>query len=279
MVDAPSTGTKGRSRLGLALVTGASAGLGEAFARAYAARGYDVALVARRADRLQRLARVLAEAHGVDAYPIAADLSIPDAHEPVLSALRGEGRHVDVLVNNAGFGIPQSFAGVPWAKQREFLMTMVVAPCGFARAVIPGMVERGGGAIVNVASLAAFSPGVAGNSLYPGSKNLLIKLSQSLDAEYRAKGIRVTAVCPGFTRTEFSEVAGIKDIMERNGRAFSQSAEEVVKTTIRANEAGRVVVVPGWHNKVAAVLMKTLPEPLVRTIIAAGSAKYHLEDE
>ncbi len=274
-----STGTKSRSERRLALVTGASAGLGEAFARAYAARGLDVALVARRADRLERLAKALAEAHGVQAFPIPADLSGFEAHEPVIAALRGHGRHVDVLVNNAGFGIPQSFAGVSWARQRDFLMTMVVAPCGFARAVIPGMVERGGGAIINVASLAAFSPGVAGNSLYPGAKNLMIKFSQSLDAEYRGRGVKVTATCPGFTRTEFSDVAGIAGIMERDGRTFSQSAEQVVEISIRANEAGRLVVVPGWHNKVAAVLLRTLPEPLVRAIISAGSAKYHLEDE
>jgi short-subunit dehydrogenase len=280
MPERASTETKGRSsRRDLALITGASAGLGAAFARAYAARGLDVALVARRMDRLEALAAELRASHGVEAIAIGADLARFEAHEPVMAALAAHGRYVDVLVNNAGFGIPQSFAGVPWARQRDLLMTMVVTPCALARAVIPGMVERGRGAIVNVSSLAAFSPGVAGHSLYPGVKSLLLKFSQALKAEYGGKGIRVTAVCPGSTESEFSQVAGTERVMAADRLRFTQSAETVVETAIRANEAGRLVVVPGWGNKLAAALMRTLPEPLVRAILAAGSAKYHFEDE
>ena len=261
----------------LALVTGASAGLGEAFARAYAARGFDVALVARRVERLEALAAELTSRHGVEAFALPADLSGFEAHIPVIEAVAARERHVDVLVNNAGFGIAQSFTSVPWARQRDFLMTMAVNPCGLAYDVIPGMVERGSGAIINVASMAAFSPGVAGNSLYPGVKGLMVKFSQSLDAEYRAAGVKVTAVCPGFTKTEFAKQAGIHEIMERESRLFWQSAEEVVEATIRGNERGKVVVIPGWHNRFAAMLLRGLPEPLVRRIIAAGSAKYHLD--
>ena len=280
MAEPPSSETKGRSvARRLALVTGASAGLGEAFARAYAARGLDVALVARRADRLRALAAELTAAHGIEALVIPADLSVFEAQAPVMAALAERGREVDVLVNNAGFGIAQSFTGVPWSRQRDFLMTMVVTPCALAYAVIPGMVGRGGGSIVNMASLAAFSPGVAGNSLYPGAKSLLVKFSQALEAEYGAKGIKVTAVCPGFTKTEFAVQAGVDEIMQAENRRLWQTAEQVVEATIHANEAGRLVLVPGWHNKVAAALMKTLPEPLVRALIAAGSAKYHLEDQ
>jgi short-subunit dehydrogenase len=265
------------SKRRLALVTGASAGLGEAFARAYAARGLDVALVARRVERLEALAIELAARHGVEAFAIPADLSGFEAHVPVVGAVRARGRHVDVLVNNAGFGIPQSFASVPWSRQRDFLMATAVNACGLAYDVIPGMVARGAGAIINVASMAAFSPGVAGNSLYPGVKGLMVKFSQSLDAEYGAAGLRVTAVCPGFTRTEFAREAGIDEIMERESRLFWQTPEQVVEATLRANARGKVVVIPGWHNRFAAVLLRGLPEPLVRRIIAAGSAKYHLE--
>jgi short-subunit dehydrogenase len=156
-------------------------------------------------------------------------------------------------------------------------MTMAVNACGLAYDVIPGMAARGTGAVINVASLAAFSPGVAGNSLYPGVKSLMVKFTQSLDAEYRAAGVKVTAICPGFTRTEFAAEAGIQEIMERESRLFFQTAEAVVETAIRANERGRVVVVPGWHNKLAAAMLRGLPEPIVRRIIAAGSAKYHLD--
>lgn len=264
-------------RRALALITGASAGLGEAFARAYAAQGLDVALVARRAERLEALAAELAARHKVEAIPIPADLGVYEAHVVVMEALEAQRRVVDVLVNNAGFGIPQSFAAVAWSRQRDFLMTMAVNACGFAHDVIPGMVQRGSGAIINVGSMAAFSPGVAGNTLYPGVKSLMVKFSQALDAEYRSQGLKVTAVCPGFVRTEFAAAAGVDHIMESEPRFFWLSAERVVDETLKANARGRVVVIPGWHNRVAALLLRGLPEPLVRSIVAAGSAKYHLD--
>jgi hypothetical protein len=268
----------GRSRRQLALITGASAGLGLAFAEAYAARDYDLALVARRAERLQALATRLRAAHGIEVLVIPADLSVFEAHIPVLDEIAAQGRHVDVLVNNAGFGIPQSFNAVSWDRQRDFLMTLVVTVCGFAHGVIPGMVARGRGSIINISSLAAFSPGVTGNSLYPGAKSLVLKFSQALDAEYRAKGLKITAICPGFTKTEFGEKAGVQEIMDREPRLLSQTADQVVRIAIDANERGKLVVVPGLHNKIAAFLMRRLPEALVRALISAGSAKYHLED-
>ena len=183
----------------LALITGASAGLGEAFARAYAGRGYDLVLVARRLDRLEALAAELSAAHGVEVFPVQADLAVYGVETKVLDAVAALGRSTDLLVNNAGFSIPQSFAAVPWTRQQGFLMTLVVSACGLAHGVLPGMIERGRGAIINVASLAGFAPGAAGHTLYPGAKSLAIKFSEALDAEYRAAGIRVTAICPGFT--------------------------------------------------------------------------------
>jgi uncharacterized protein len=261
----------------LALITGASAGLGAAFAKAYAAKGYDLVLVARRVDRLQALAGELAPAHGVEAFVLGADLAIYGAETQVLEAIAAHGRSVDLLVNNAGFSIPQSFAAVPWSRQQGFLMTLVVSACGLAHGVLPGMIERGGGAIINVASLAGFAPGVAGHTLYPGAKSLAIKFSQALDAEYRDAGVRVTAICPGFTQTEFAKANGTASVMEASPRRLFQTAEAVVTAAIRANEAGRVVAVPGWHNKLAAFLLRYMPEPLVRDVIGAGSARYHLD--
>ena len=167
---------------------------------------------------------------------------------------------------------------MPWARQRDFLMTLVVNACGLAYGVIPGMVERGQGAIVNVASLAGFAPGAAGHTLYPGAKSLTIKFSQALDAEYRAKGLRVTAVCPGFTLTEFAQVNGTQAVMDEAPRRFFQTADEVARIAIAANLRGQVVVVPGWHNKLAAALLHYLPESLVSAVIRRGAAKYHLED-
>ena len=262
----------------LALITGASAGLGAAFARAYAARGVDTALVARRADRLAALAEELSQRHGVKAYVIPADLAQWEAHAGVLQALSAQGRTVDILVNNAGFGTPQTFPGVDWTRQRDFLMTLVVNACGLAHAVIPGMIERRWGRIINVGSMAAFSPGAAGHTLYPAAKSFAVKFSQSLDAELRDKGVKVTAVCPGFTRTEFAAAEGLQALMDQAPRRFWQDAETVVRTAIDANERGRVVVVPGLHNQIAAGLMHYLPESLVAAIVRRGAAKYQLKD-
>jgi hypothetical protein len=259
------------------LITGASSGLGEAFARAYAALGRDLVLVARRLDRLETLGAELQAAHGVKVLLLQVDLSIFGAETTVLQAVADHGLEIDGLVNNAGFSIPQSFAAVPWAVQRDFLMTLVVSACGLAHGVLPGMIERGNGSIINVASLAGFAPGAAGHTLYPGAKSLAIKFSEALDAEYRAAGVRVTAVCPGFTATEFAKANGTQAIMDASPRFFFQTAEQVVSTAIRANADGRVVVVPGWHNKLAAGLLRYLPQSLVRAVIQAGSAKYHLD--
>jgi len=262
----------------LALVTGASAGIGAAFARAYAARGYDLALVARRVERLEALASELSAAHGVEAFAVPADLAAFEAQAGVLAAVAARGRQVDALVNNAGFSIAQSFTGVPWERQRDFLMTLVVNACGLAYGVIPGMVERGRGAIVNVGSLAAFAPGVAGHSLYPGAKSLAVKWSQSLAAELKGTGVKVTVTCPGFTLTEFAEANGTKAVMDEAPRRFFQTAEAVVATTLAANDRGQVVVVPGLHNKLAAAVLRYLPEPLLLAILTRASAKYHLAD-
>jgi hypothetical protein len=262
----------------LALVTGASSGIGAAFARAYAQRGYDLALVARRVDRLEALARELSAAHGIEAFAVPADLAQWEACEAVLAAVADQGRVVDALVNNAGFSIPQSFAGVAWARQRDFLMTLVVNACGLAHGVIAGMVERGRGEIVNVSSLTAFAPGVAGHSLYPGAKSLALKWSQSLAAELEGTGVRVTCVCPGFTLTEFAEANGTKQVMDQASRRFFQTPEQVVSVTLAALGRGKVVVVPGWHNKLAVAMLKLTPESISIPLIRRGSAKYHLED-
>ncbi|MBU1375454.1 MAG: SDR family NAD(P)-dependent oxidoreductase [Alphaproteobacteria bacterium] len=262
----------------LALVTGASSGIGEAFARALAARGYDLALTARRTDRLEALGEDLARSFGIQAFAIPQDLAELGAHQAILDAVTARGRHVDMLVNNAGFSIAESFAAVPWSRQQAFLMTLVVNACGLAHGVIPAMVERGRGRIVNVASMAAFAPGVAGHSLYPGAKSLMLTFSQALDAEYGPRGLKVTAVCPGFTATEFAQTNGTADVMDASPRRLFQTPEQVVAATLAANDAGRVVVIPGWHNALAASLMRALPAGLVRAILMRASAKYHLED-
>lgn len=263
----------------LALITGASAGIGEAFARAYARRGYDVALVARRLDRLEALAAELRTTHRIEAYPIAQDLAAFGAEREVMAKLSGYGRWADVLVNNAGFSIAQDFAGVPWPRQRDFLMTLIVSASGLAHLVIPGMVERRRGAIINVASIAGFAPGVAGHSLYPAAKSYAIKFTEALDAELRGKGVRCTALCPGSTESEFTKANGTADAGHGAPAFMVQTAEQVVEAAIAGNAAGKILVIPGWHNRLAVLLMRRLPHGLVRAILMKGSAKFRLPPE
>ena len=263
----------------LALITGASAGIGEAFARAYAARGYDLALVARRADRLETLGAELKAAHGIETYAIAQDLSAFGAEAKVMQALAGHGRSVDVLVNNAGFSIAQDFTGVPWSRQRDFLMTLIVSACGLAHAVIPGMVERGRGSIINVASIAGFAPGVAGHSLYPAAKSFAIKFSEALDAELRDKGVKVTALCPGSTESEFTKANGTVEAGHGAPAFLLQTADTVVQAAIDGNAAGKILVIPGWHNRLAVFIMRRGPHGLVRRAIMKGSQRFRLPPE
>ncbi|MBI3440006.1 MAG: SDR family oxidoreductase [Proteobacteria bacterium] len=262
----------------LALITGASAGIGATFARALAARGEDVAIVARRMDRLEALAAELKARHRIEAIPIQADLSIVDAHVPVMAALDARGRPVGTLVNNAGFSIPQTYDKTTWAQQRDFVMTLVMAVSGLTHAVLPGMLERGGGRIINVSSMTALSPGGAGHTLYPAAKAFVYKFSLSLDAEFRDKGVKVTCLIPGFTESEFARANHTDTIMAKSPRTLMMRAEDVVAAALKANDRGQVVSIPGMHNKVAAGLMKYLPDELTTPLIRRAAEKYRVKD-
>lgn len=263
----------------LALITGASSGIGEAFARALAARGYNLVLVARREDRLKVLSAEVERDFAVEAHVLPVDLSELGAAERVLAAVNGMGRPVDMLVNNAGYSIAQSFDDVPWKAQQDFLMTLVVNACGLAHGVIPAMIARGGGRIIATASLAGFAPGVAGHTLYPGAKSLMMSFTQAIDAEYRDRGLRVTAVSPGFVSTGFAAANGTDAVMAEAPRRLFLTPEQVVAAALKANDRGQVIVVPGWYNALAASLMRMLPQGLVRWGLMKGSAKYHLAAE
>jgi uncharacterized protein len=262
----------------LALVTGASAGIGAEFARQLAAAGNDVVLVARRLERLEALAADLAARHGIEAYPIQADLAQPDAHRHVMDAVAARNRHVDILINNAGFTIPDTFARAPWQRESDMIMTLVYAVCSFTHAALPHMLAQRWGRIINVGSVAAFAPGIAGHTLYPASKSFVIKFSQSLDCEVRSRGIKVTAFCPGFTHTEFHAASGMTDLLAKSPRRGGTHPPEVVTQALAANERGQVILVTGMRNKVRRLFLKLLPETITRPVINAGAARFRRED-
>lgn len=257
----------------LALITGASAGIGAAFARAYAARGYDLALTARRRDRLEALAREIKSAHGAESLIVPADLADPASPAAVLTAIASAGRSASVVVNNAGYGLPGTFAATTWQDQAAFIQVMVTAVAEFSHRAMPAMQAAKFGRIINVASLAGLLPGSAGHTLYAASKAFLIKMSQSLALE-AGDGVHVTALCPGFTFSEFHDVNGTRDAVSKMPRALWQDADAVVAGAIAANEAGEAVFVPGPVNKSLAWLGRALPPKLAMRIVAGQSARF-----
>jgi short-subunit dehydrogenase len=248
----------------VALITGASAGLGAEFARQLSARGYRLVLAARRKDRLDALVSELGSARA-----IGIDLSKPDAAEKLLADVAAAGETVDLLVNNAGFGLHGRFDKADAARLRQ----MVDLNCGtltdLCRAVLPQMIERRSGAILNVASTAAFQAG-PGMAVYFATKAYVLSLSEALHEEARRFGVKVSALCPGPTRTEFGDVAGF-----RAPAAFdrvSMDPETVVRKGIQGIERNRAVVIAGALNKAGAYATRFVPRAVVRK--AAGALKF-----
>ena len=248
----------------IALITGASAGLGIEFARQLCARGHRLVLAARRKDRLDELADNLGNARAV-----AIDLSEADSTERLMADVAAAGEEIEILVNNAGFGLIGRFAELDSARQRQMIDLNVATLTGLCRAVAPGMIQRKSGGILNVASTAAFQPGPK-MAVYFATKAFVLSLSEALHEELKPHGVKVTCLCPGPTRTEFGEVAGF------GGNALYDrvvmQAPEVVKAGLDGLEKNRAVVVPGAVNKVVAASTRFVPRPMIRKI--AGSIKY-----
>jgi short-subunit dehydrogenase len=244
----------------LAVITGATAGIGAAFARALAAEGYDLVLVARDGARLATFADELAARHGGTATPLVADLTTPEGCATVETRLADPTAPVDLLVNNAGMSLKRSLLSASPDDLDRLLALNVTAVQRLTRAALPGMVERRGGAVVNVSSVAGFlaQPG----STYSASKAWVTNFSESTGLAVRRHGVRVMALCPGFTRTEFHERAGI-DAGKIPGWLWL-SADEVVRVGLRDLRRGRSVSVPDWRYKVAVFGARYGPRRLLQ---------------
>jgi short-subunit dehydrogenase len=261
---------KGRT----ALVTGASAGIGEAFAEALAARGANLLLTARRADRLTALADRLRKTHGVETLVIAADLARVDAPEQIAAEIAAAGKHVDILVNNAGYGQGGHFEDVDWPVHRDFIELMVTSYVRLSHLFLPGMQARGYGRIVNVASVAGLIPGSAGHTLYGAVKAFLVSFSQSLAAENAGKGVNVSALCPGFTNSEFHDVNNTRSLIKALPRYMFMEAAPVAEGALDAAERAHVVYVPGLWNKFVITLIRLLPRPWGAALVLRQSSKF-----
>jgi short-subunit dehydrogenase len=261
-----------------ALVTGASAGIGEAFARAYARRGMNLVLTARREDRLEKLALELGREHGCQSIVLPADLSRPDAPHDLFVATSAAGAKVDVLVNNAGYGVGGHYQHRGWRQHADFIQVMVTAVAHLVHLYLPDMIERGHGRVINVASVSGLLPGSKGHTLYGAAKSFLIKFSESLSLELAGTGVNVTATCPGLTYSEFHDVLGNRAQVSKFPRLAWMDADEVVEASIAACERRDPVYVAGRVNQALAGLTKLMPHRLAIMISARQSARFRAQE-
>ncbi|MGF1455533.1 MAG: SDR family NAD(P)-dependent oxidoreductase [Alphaproteobacteria bacterium] len=244
----------------VALITGASAGIGAAFARSLAEQGHDLVLTARRADRLEARAATLKASHGIRVLIVPADLFRPGAASRIHEAALAAGMAPDILINNAGYGISDAFSDRPWTDHGAFIQVMVTAVCEMTHAALPHMVAQGFGRIVNVASVAGLLPGSRGHTLYGASKAFLIRFSEALALETEGRNIHVQALCPGFTYSEFHDVIGARAEVSTYPSYMWMTAEDLVARSLRAVEVGEpVLLVPGRFNGLVTTLAKILP--------------------
>lgn len=241
------------------LITGASAGLGVEFARACAARGEALALVARRRDRLEALKAEL----GGDVHVFSADLAPPGAAQSLIAEVEAEGLSVDTLINNAGFGLAGKFQAQPLDRLAEMIDLNCRTLTELCHLVLPGMRERGRGAILNLASTAAFQPG-PNMAVYYASKAYVLSFTEALHHELKGTGIRVCALCPGPTESEFSDVA---DSHSPTLERMKMPAAPVVGAGLAGLDANKAVVIPGFRNKVGAQASRFLTRAAMRRII------------
>jgi len=241
------------------LITGATAGIGAAFARALAAEGHDLVLVARDAARLAKHGEELAGAHGVTAIPLPADLTTPEGRAAVEERLADPTDPVELLVNNAGIGLNRSFLQASAEDLDRLLALNVTAVLRLTRAALPGMVERGRGDVINVSSIASFL--VMPGSTYSASKAWVTNFSQSVGLAVRRRGVRVMALCAGYTRTEFHQRAGIN--AGKIPKWLWLSADDLVRDGLRDLRRGRLVSVPDWRYKTARLALKYGPRVLL----------------
>jgi short-subunit dehydrogenase len=248
-----------------ALITGASAGIGEAVAREIASRGHGVTLVARREDRLRTLAGELADRFGVRAEVLGADLTDHAARNALPGRISELGLDVEILVNNAGFGGGKDFA----KTDRELVLAMVEVNCvallDLQAVYVPRMVERGRGAVINIASTAAFQP-LPGAATYGATKAFVLSLSEAVHEELKGTGVTLTAVCPGPVKTEFPQAAGLERAEEQVPGILWMSAESVAKQSVDAAAAGKRAITPGLLNRAGALTGQHAPRMLALPI-------------
>ncbi len=252
-----------------ALITGASSGIGEAFARRLAADGHDLFLVARSEDKLKALCGELSAKHSINADYFAIDLSENGSDSAVFDETESRGIEIGFLINNAGFGSMGDFAELPLDRELEMIDLNIRALVGLTHRYLAGMRNRKRGTIINVSSAAGFQP-IPFMATYAASKSFVTAFSEAIAEENRPFGIQVLALCPGSTKTNFFEASNYKDIFTAKGQ---QTAEQVVETAMRTVGTGRSKVVSGWPNWFVATSVTIVPNSLLTKIVGKGIRK------
>ena len=246
----------------IALVTGASSGLGEAFAWALAALGWSLVLTARRQDRLEALAKALRSAHGVSVTVVSLDLAQPDAVGHLTDTIRQQGLKVAVLINNAGYGLPGDLNRLAPGAAEAQIQVMLTAPVHLCRAALQDMQALNFGRLINVGSVAGFLPASPGNTLYAPIKSFLVGLTRGIRLENTQDNILISILCPGFTYTEFHDHTDEKDFSRLFPKAFWMSATRVVEISLQKNSRNCFMIIPGLINKSITQILKFNPIPM-----------------
>ncbi|MEA2459318.1 MAG: uncharacterized protein QOC95_2290 [Thermoleophilaceae bacterium] len=254
-----------------ALVTGASSGIGEALARQLAERGYGVTLVARREDKLRALASELASSHGVRAEVVACDLADASARDALAASVAGMGLTVEILANNAGFAIYEDFAASSRERELEMAAVNVLAVVDLTSRFLPGMVERGRGAVITTCSTSAFQP-IPGNAGYAAGKAFALSLSEALHMETRGTGVTVTALCPGPVRSGFQDASDAHEFADTLPGPMWKDPADVAAAAIRGAERGKRVVVPGVPNRLGGLMGRFTPRPVLLRVLRSQNS-------
>lgn len=249
------------------MVTGASAGIGTAFARDLAGRGASLVLAARRKDKLDALASELRERHGVEVDVVAVDLSKPEGPKALFDATEGAGKAIDVLVNNAGFGTKQPFLEQTWDKSFEELQLNLVSLTELTKRFAQKMRERGRGHVLNVASVGAYLP-TPNMATYGAGKAYVRNFTEALSYELRGTGVHACCLCPGGTESEFAGVAGLKPLPDWQRRIAYMPAERCAKIGLDAMFRGRTNIVSGFWNAFGMFALRFLPRSLAAFLAA-----------
>lgn len=255
-----------------ALITGATHGIGYELAKQFAEHGHDLVIVSRKKEDLQKVSKELTKEYGVQVWTITSDLSLYDSPEKIFTFLKKKEISIEVLVNNAGFGLFGRFSETDLEKELNMIHLNVMSLTHLTKLLLPGMLKRKAGYILNVASTASFMPGPL-SAVYFATKAYVLSFSEAIAQELQGTGVQVSALCPGPTKTGFGSRSGGDSTGLFANNALAQSAQEVATITYRDLLKGKRIIIPGWRNKIQIFLLRFAPRSLVTKIVRSFTEK------